>query len=52
MATPRSSAACGKVSATAAGRGGDVAYEEVAAFAAGMPDGEAVKRFLRERVGA
>ena len=37
---------------TAAGRGGDVAYEEVAAFAAGMPDGEAVKRFLRERVGA
>ena len=36
---------------TAAGRGGDVAYEDVAAFAAGMPDGEAVKRFLRERVG-
>ena len=37
---------------TAAGRGEDVAYAEVAAFAAGMPDGEAVKRFLRERVGA
>ena len=36
----------------AAGRGGDVAYADVAAFAAGMPDGEAVKRFLRERVGA
>ncbi len=35
----------------AAGRGEDVTAEEVVAFAATMPDDEAVKRFLRERVG-
>ena len=35
----------------AAGRGDDVAYDEVAAFAAAMPDGEAVRAFLRARVG-
>ncbi|MGN0846658.1 MAG: UDP-N-acetylglucosamine 4,6-dehydratase family protein [Kiritimatiellia bacterium] len=35
-----------------AGRGDDVTMGEVEAFAAGGPDDEAVKRFLRARVGA
>ena len=36
----------------AAGRGDDVSAEEVAAFVAGFPSDEAVRTFLRQRVGA
>ena len=35
-----------------AGRGDDVTAEEVETFAAGQPDDETVRRFLRDRVGA